>query len=194
MVLNDYVLLLQSALPSGMAWVRDKSSVLTQLLTGIALEFSRVDARALDMIAESDPRTTTELIDDWEAFAGLPDPCVTDEQTLEQRRVALASKLLMQGGQSCEYFLSIAQNLGYQNASIDHKFEMMDCTSECDVELHSADDIFFWQLNLPFSGSVLEMDCESSCDDPLASWGDQGVECRINRYKPAHTNVAFAYV
>lgn len=194
MVVSDYVTLLQNALPVGLAWARAATSFVTQLLSGIALEFARIDARALDMIRESDPRETTELIDEWEAFAGLPDPCVTTEQTLEQRRVAVCSKLLMQGGQSIPYFLSIAQNLGYEGATIDDQFEMMDCNSDCDAELHSADDIFFWQLNLPSDGAFYEMDCNSPCDESLASWGDEAIECRINRYKPAHTNVAFAYI
>lgn len=30
--------------------------------------------------------------------------------------------------------------------------------------------------------------------DPLAYWGDQLIECVINKYRPAHTTVLFAYV
>lgn len=193
MVLSDYVSLLQNAMPVGLAWARAAKSFVTQLLTGIAIEFARVDTRALNVIRESDPRETTELINEWEAFTGLPDPCVTTGQTLEQRRVAVCSKLLMEGGQSVEYLLSIAQNLGYEDATIDHQFEMMNCNSDCNAELHSEDDIFFWRMNLPSDGGFYEMNCNSPCEESLASWGDEVIECRINRYKPAHTNVIFAY-
>lgn len=31
-------------------------------------------------------------------------------------------------------------------------------------------------------------------NDPLAYWGDQLIECVINKYRPAHTTVLFAYV
>lgn len=194
MVVSDYVSLLQNALPQGIAWPRWDGSFLTQLLRGLAPEFTRVDARARDLLNEADPRTTVELIDEWEAFAGLPDPCVTEEQTLEQRQVALCAKLLMQGGQSVAYFISMAENLGYAGTTIDHQFFEMTCESECDAELHGPDDKFAWVINLPSAGGFYEMDCESPCDEALASWGDEAIECRINRYAPAHINPIFAYV
>lgn len=194
MVLSDYVTLLQNALPQGLAWPRWDGSFLTQLLRGLAPEFARVDARAGDLLNEADPRNTVELIDEWEAFAGLPDPCVTQEQTLEQRRVALSAKLLMQGGQSPAYFIGLAEALGYEGATIDHQFFMMNCNDDCNASLNSEDDAFFWRLNLPSSGGFFIMNCNSPCDEALASWGDEVIECRINRYSPAHTTVNFAYL
>jgi len=194
MGIGEYVTLLQNAMPFGLAWARAADSFVTKLLTGIAAEFARIDARALDIIKESDPRTVTELIDEWEAFAGLPDPCVTQEQTLEQRRVALSAKLLMQGGQSPAYFIGMAEDLGYEGATIDHQFFMMNCNDDCNASLHSEDDAFFWTLNLPSNGGFFIMNCNSPCDEALASWGDEVIECRVNRYSPAHTTVNFAYL
>lgn len=33
-----------------------------------------------------------------------------------------------------------------------------------------------------------------AANDPLATWGDAMIECVINRYRPAHTTVHFAYL
>lgn len=149
--------------------------------------------RAADILAEADPRTTSELLADWERVAGLPDPCVTVAQTVEQRRAALVSLLTSLGGQSRQYFIDLAASMGYPGATID-EYRPMTCTDDCNDALWSQPDRFAWQINLPSGGGVWEMSCTSPCDSPLAAWGDEAVECRINRYKPAHTTAIFAYV
>lgn len=104
---------LQALLPPGRAWPRESGAVLTQVLDGLAQELSRVDLRVENLIDEIDPRTTGELLPDFERVYGLPDPCVTDSLTTDQRRNALVSKISNQGGQSPAYFLSVLERLGY---------------------------------------------------------------------------------
>ena len=190
----SYLQQLQAVLLRGKAWTREPSSVMTQLLTGVAQEFARGDLRAEEAMNEADPRTALELLPEWEELAGLPDPCVTTEQTLAQRREALVSKLLMQGGQSRAYFIAIAERLGYVGAEIE-EYNTFDCgESGCGDALWSEDDRFAWQLSLPSTGSIEYFNCgESACGDPLQSWGDELLECRVNRFKPAHTTAIFAY-
>lgn len=190
---ENYLHQLQSLLLRGAAWTREVGSTLTNLLTGIAQEFARVDARTDDLISESDPRTTNELLEDWERVAGLPDPCVTTDQTIEQRRVALVSKVTMQGGQSRQYFIDMAAGLGYPDATID-EFLPMNCNDNCNDALWSEDDKYVWQLNLPSDGATYIANCNNNCITPLQAWGDEVIECRINKFKPAHTTAIFAYV
>lgn len=197
MALNtqDYLHSLQASLPKGKAWARDMLSRTTQLLSAWAIEFSRVDQRLDEAMNEADPRTTIEKIEEWELFAGLPDVCVTVEQTLEQRRNALTSKLLMQGDQSLAYFINIAENMGYVGATIDEFEPFRAGMSGCGDSLWTEDDRFTWVLNLPSNTAVTYFSAgESSAGDPLQSWGDEPIECRINRFKPAHTTAVFAYV
>lgn len=194
MGINEYLSLFQNVIPQGLAWPRWEGSFVTKLLKALSPEFARIDARLVDLQNEADPRTTVELIDEWEKFAGLPDICVTEEQTLEQRRVALCAKLLMEGGQSVDYFIGMAEALGYANTTIDHQFFEMDCESDCDAELHGPGDKYVWVINLLSDGGYYQMDCESPCDEALASWGDEAIECRIRRYAPAHTTPLFAYL
>lgn len=193
MTADDYLQHLQALLPQGPAWPRAADADLTKLLRAFADEFERVDFRVDGVFNEFDPRTTSELISDWERVAALPDPCVTSDQSIEQRRAALVSKLIAQGGQSRQYFIDMAGSMGYPAATVD-EYSQMVCDEDCDAALWSAPDEFVWQINLPSDGAVFEMDCESSCDDALMIWGDEAIECRINRYKPAHTTVIFAYV
>jgi len=118
---------------------------------------------------------------------------VTIEQSLEQRRAALLSKLTMTGSQSRTYFIGLAAAMGYPAASID-EFFMLTCNDDCNGALNSQADVFTWQLNLPnATAGLFVMDCDSDCNSALQSWGDEAIECRINRFKPAHTSVIFAY-
>jgi uncharacterized protein YmfQ (DUF2313 family) len=193
MTANDYLSQLQALLPRGLAWARQQANTLTLLLLAWADEFARVDLRCADLVNEADPRATIELLTDWERVAGLPDPCVTIEQTIEQRRSALASKLTMIGGQSRAYFIGIAEAMVYPGATIDEYWPMT-CNDTCNESLYSEADKFAWTLNLPAStGGLFVMDCDSDCNSALQSWGDEAVECRINKFKPAHTSVIFAY-
>lgn len=189
----DYLQQLKALLPMGLAWSRQPLSWIVQLLDAWAEALARVDLRCDALANEADPRTTVELLADWERVAGLPDPCVSDEQSLAQRQAALTSKLTSTGGQSRAYFIELAADMGYPGATIE-EFEPMTCNDTCNDSLYSEADRFCWQINLPGStGGLYQMTCNDTCNDALQSWGDEAVECRIKQFKPAHTNVIFAY-
>lgn len=191
---NDYYHALQSLLPAGPAWGVDESSAAAKLLDAWAQELSRIQSRADELITEADPRTTYELLTEYERIFGLPDPCVTIDQSVDQRRAALHSKFILLGGQNCAYFIGIAEAMGYYGATID-EYAPMTCNDTCNDSLYSDADMFCWTLNLSAStGGVFVMNCNSDCNASLQSWGDEALECRINKYKPTHTSIIFSYL
>src|SRR6516225_7957252 len=112
---DDYASALLSLLPQGQAWPRHSLSILVETCFGLCEYWGFVDGRAADLLeTESDPRATLELLPDWERNWGLPDPCVTTPQSIEARRIALVMKMTMLGGQSRQFFVDVAQTLGYQ--------------------------------------------------------------------------------
>jgi uncharacterized protein YmfQ (DUF2313 family) len=162
-------------------------------LNAVGKQLDEAQMYADQLQAEMFPSTATVSLPDWERVYGLPDPCLTIEQSLEQRRAALESKVNAKGGQSIPYFIDLAELLGYPDATVE-EFPMMTCNSDCDAVLNSEEDGFYWQLNLPAStGGVFQMTCNSDCNSPLQSWGDEAIECRVRKNKPAHTSVLFAY-
>lgn len=166
---------------------------LTTELNAVAKQLDTALVTADNLSTEMFADTTVQALLDWERVYGLPDPCVTIAQTIEQRRAALVSKVAALGGQSRAYFIGIAISMGYPDATID-EFQQMNCNSDCNAALNSEADTFYWQLNLPQStGGVFYMDCNSDCNSALQSWGDEAIECRINKLKPAHTTALFAY-
>lgn len=188
----DYLAQLQALLPVGDAWPRDPDATLSKLLAALAEELARVDQRAEDLLNEADPRTTYELLADWERVAGLPDPCTPAGASIEERRLSLVQRLTMLGGASAEYFIALAAALGYPGATVT-EYRPMTCISDCNDSLNPPPDWpHTWRLNLPET-RIVPMTCVSSCASHLRTWGDSTIECVVRRLKPAHTHVLFAY-
>jgi len=104
--------MMQTLLPQGRAWSRDKNADLTRLIHSEADGLARVEARADDLLAESFPGTTLEMLPEWEMAVGLPDICSEDYDDLENRRGALAVRLAEVGDQSVPFFKALAARLG----------------------------------------------------------------------------------
>jgi uncharacterized protein YmfQ (DUF2313 family) len=112
---DAYAQSLTNLLPTGVAWPRDADRTIMRAISGLAQIFGFVDRRAADLLEiESDPRTTVELLTDWERNWGLPDHCFLGVgQTLDERRKFLVLKMTLEGGQSREWFIWVAAQLGY---------------------------------------------------------------------------------
>jgi uncharacterized protein YmfQ (DUF2313 family) len=109
-----YVRSLKQLLPRGAVWLLETGSVISNALAGAADELVRVDDRGDDLIEESDPRTATETIAEWEEMLGLPDEFVTAiSADIAIRRTAVAQKYASRGGQDNAFFVQLALLCGY---------------------------------------------------------------------------------
>ena len=153
---------------------------------GAALDAAMASADLL--IAESDPRFTLQMLDDFERVLGLPDSCcnTTTNTTIGQRRARIVDKFYTHGGQGIPYFIGLAARLGYTDVTIS-EFRQMTCMDPCDSAVYGQDWSFAWQLNVGDYIAIHTMTCEDPCDSPLRSWEQNELLCRINQLKPAHT-------
>jgi len=112
---SDYRNAFLELLPQGEAWPKHTiDSVLWKACDGLNKYWGFVDGRAADLLEiESDPRTTVELLPDWERNFGLPDPCYTAPQTVAQRQIALVARMTLWGSQSRQWYIDFAAFLGY---------------------------------------------------------------------------------
>lgn len=190
MTADQYLAQLQALLPTGMAWPRAADAELTKLLHAFAEEFARLDARVDSLLNEADPRTTYELLADWERVAGLPDACTGPLATLQERHDALVSKLTNVGGQSRQFFIDLAARLGYTITITE--FRPYGVGSPVNAALYGEQWVFVWQVNAAQT-TVRSFTVGSGVDEALRSWGNVLLECAISKLKPAHTIVQFAY-
>jgi len=180
--------------PVGEAWPRDPRSTWGKLLGGISTWRGRLEVRAEDLVRESDPRTTVELLPEWEAEVGLPDACLPAPASIAERRALVASRLVGEGGGSRAFFIALAAAVGYsvtieEGASSPARCGVARCGDSLGGELLD----FVWTVRSPFT-FVREARCGSArCGDPLRSFGNELLECVIERAAPAHTLVLFVY-
>lgn len=190
---RDYIEQLAALLPPGLAIRRETDTNVYKLLHGMAEELARVDTRSDDLLRESDPRTTLELLADWETQVGLPDPCLDGvDQTVQQRRDAVVARLTGRGGQSRQFFIDLAASLGY-TVTITEFRPFRAGISDAGDALTNGDWIFAWRINAPETTIYEFRAGESTAGEPLRSWGNERLECAIDRVKPAHTILQFAY-
>lgn len=188
-----YLAQLQALLPPGAALTREKEAELTKLLNALADELARVDKRAADLLREADPRTCFELITDWEGTVGLPDPCAPLADNIQERRGAVAAKLVASGGQSRQYYIDIAAALGVEVTITEFMPFRVGYSAVGDPLATDDDWRHTWQVDAPETIITHFAVGQSAAGEPLRKWGNELLECAIGRRKPAHTEVLFAY-
>lgn len=189
---DEYRDALAALLPSGAAWSRDPASALMKVLAALGAELERLDGRAAQLLAETDPASTTELLPDWERVVGLPDPCVTLSQTVAERRLALEGRLTAVGGQSRAFFIALASRLGY-SVTID-EFASSGAATAAGISFTGDEWAHIWRVNVPTSVAITPFRAGAgAAGEPLRAWSNEVIECQFLRYKPAHTQVLFAY-
>jgi uncharacterized protein YmfQ (DUF2313 family) len=191
----DYLAVAQQLLPPGQAWPRDPSATLTKYWGAVADECAKVHTRARDLLVrESYPGSAIELLPDWERVLGLPDACSTGEETLQERQKAAVAKIAARGGQRLSYYASIAAALGYAVAF--DEFRPFICgLAHCGDALNGAPNVrFYWRVRVLEARVTLFRCGASRAGDLLGRIGRAAdLECRLQRLKPAHTELIFSY-
>lgn len=191
---EQYRLQLRGLLPAGPAWDPELVPEIDLVLQGVAVEFARLEGRAVDLLNEMDPAGVSELVPDWEAVMGLPDACLGPNPAFEDRRLAVRRRLVEVGSQSRAYFLDIAVSQGYPNPSItEHRAPRMGRSRFGAAHFGTWNAQFMWTLN---TGSRQKQGRRFG----VSYWGERfgtnpgnALECLIRRSAPAHTVMHINY-
>jgi uncharacterized protein YmfQ (DUF2313 family) len=93
-------------------WPRALTGVWGNLLTALGGEPARIDINARKLLDEMDPRTTVDMMPDWETAYGLPDPCTAPPTTIGDRRARLLTLVTMKGSLTPKFLTAMAYNIG----------------------------------------------------------------------------------
>lgn len=185
-------------MPPGPIWERGGDSRLDALLEGLAAELAEAHSKASDLVDELDPRTTTDLLEDWERVAGLPEHCDPNPSTdVAVRRQILAGKLAAVGGQDPSYFKSIADTVTGQDCTITEYTGSVFRAgrSHAGDPLYGRSWRFWWCVSIPnvdpsyFGAGV------GTAGTALATYPSSVAQlgCMLDRVRPAHTRVCYEF-
>lgn len=191
---TDYLWQFQRLLPRGRIWHRGWGTVQAEDILTLLPQTVRLNQRAIDVLRETFPCTTAELLPEWEASLGLPDPCIGELDTQQERQSAVCIKFTARGGQSADYFIRLAASLGY-TITITTFRPFYASEGRVDEPLYDEHWAYVWQVNVAAGADTLiyfRVD-ESVVDEPLVAFGNPVLECLLLAAAPAHTQIIFSY-
>lgn len=189
---SDFLSALQALMPRGLVWPRDPTAAMAQAMAGLSPMWARHTERNNNLLVDAFPATAVELLLEWEAALGLPDPCSGAEPTIAARQAQVVARFAGSGGQSVPYFIRYAQLLGYAITVTEFAPARVG-QSRMGQPLNGPDWAFAWQINAPLNTVIRSFIGSARAGDPLASWGNAVLECELRALSPAHTIPIFAY-
>src|SRR5471030_3223070 len=189
----DYTAALQELFPTGLVWPRKIDGIQTAVCRALAQSYQQSDDAASALLIGAFPATATIMLTDWEKTLGLPDDCAIGENdSIALRQKAVVARLFSTGGQSAAYFIGGAKALGY-DIRIKVFRQARAGMSVCGDALNGDDWPFVWLVTAPQTTITYAQAGLSYAGDPLRSWGNRRLECRLSALSPSHTIVKFGY-
>ena len=183
--LEDYRNLLLNLLPPGRAWRGDN---LVKLLSCLAPEMVRLDERmSIDLLNESDPRTASELLGEYEDFLGIPNDCIGTPVGIDERRTRIVQKLRARGDQTLPY---IKEALEASGAAVEiEELEPSVCgVAQCGAYIYNSSWAYGFRVR---TQEVVDFHIartgSARAGELITEWlGQPTLECVLEKVRPAH--------
>jgi uncharacterized protein YmfQ (DUF2313 family) len=173
-------------LPPGKAWTLKPDGNLARLLAALGVELGKLELRACELLEEINPRTSVELLSNWETVLGLPGECGTLAETLAGRQFAAHAKLIATAGQSPAYFVMVAEAIGFA-IEIEEYEPFRVGRGRAGDRLNGEEWQFAWTVHAPEFTPRFLRSGEGSVGDPLISFDNAPLACVLQELRPVHT-------
>lgn len=190
--LNEYTKVFLDLLPPGDFFETDPEAAFYKLAEAISQTFVEIDQSIDDLVSESYPDTTVDLLPEWEKNYGLPDACTNYNESIQERQKDLVAKYAAKGGQSVAYFIMLAEFLGY-TITITEFLPFRTNVNHTNDILYGEEWMWIWQVNYSGSNPIYFRTNVSTTNERLIVYGNDRLVCFFNKYKPAHTKVIFNF-
>ncbi len=179
----------------------------------LAIEGAALDAvlaDALSPLRGLSPLAALEWLPDYERVYSLPGECRQAGLLLQERLALLTIALMERAAINRDYYIWLASQLGYA-ITIEEYGGFVAGFSCAGDKLSNPETLFtagslageplrqgapwqyVWTVHAGEEPTVLFRAGLSGAGEPLASWGNDLLECAIRQAAPAHTTVYFAY-
>ncbi|MFQ1015458.1 DUF2313 domain-containing protein [Avibacterium paragallinarum] len=175
-------------LPVGLAWTRHPDSNFAKILSIRAEQLSQANELAHQLVKERILGNAFLLLDEWEAFLGLPE--CSEINTIEARRTALVAKDNEIGSFNKHYLEEVAAQNGYQIRVITHYPHH--CLRDCRYPLYPQENA--WRVFIyTTSRNVRNMTCLDDITNELTMIERSKIECFLKRFCYSHLEMIFIY-
>jgi len=162
------------------------------VLRGRAKVFAAYESRLYLLLSELIPSGAVQSLAAREGEAGLPSCCSASiSESLSARVGEVVSVWNGRGGIHADYYIELAAGFGAVDSTVT-AFNAYTCEMDCETAVFDESWHNVWRLNAP-EVPVYELSCESGCEEPLRLWGNERLECEVNRKKPSGTHVFVGY-
>lgn len=189
---DDYTRIILALMPRGRIWPKEPDATQAATAQGLAGAYVQQTARANNLLIDAFPASSTELLPEWEKTLGLPDPCMGENPTLQQRRAQVVARLTSSGGQNAAFYIAYAAALGF-TVTVTNYAPFRAGQSTAGQQLGTSDWFFTWSINAPLNTVTYFAAGQSAAGEPLATWGNEVLECELTPLAPAHTILQFHY-
>jgi uncharacterized protein YmfQ (DUF2313 family) len=177
--LQAYKKMVLQLFPLGGIW-RNLSTTTDLFVEAFCTEINRLHLRVRDLFREINPATSEELLPDWERIALLPEEQPTPADTIAQRQLVVAAKMLTSySGPSRQFFTDLAASMGITvivtDGTEDETPPRVDIARVDLARLNNEGNIFEWNVDL--------------IADPNNLFSKY--QTIIERIKPAHTVIDY---
>jgi uncharacterized protein YmfQ (DUF2313 family) len=179
--------------PPGHAWPKAITGTARALLEGLAGTPAEVERRAAMLLVEFDPRSTLELLPDFERLLGLPTACATGEpQTIVERRTAVVSRLTAVRGSSPAELISLAATLGLTIEVVEY-VPFAAGIGYAGAPLSNGPWLYTVTFRAPVATGQFFRAGSSGAGDSLFALSNVALECGLEDAVPAHVFPRFDY-
>lgn len=179
--------------PPGHAWPKAITGTARALLEGIAGTPAEVERRAAQLLVEIDPRSTIELLPDFERLLGLPSACAAGElQTVVERRAAVVSKLTALRGSAPADLIALAAELDLEIEVVEYR-PFAAGIGYAGAPLSNGPWLYTVTFRAPFATGQFFRAGSSGAGDALFQFTDATLECELGEAVPAHVFPRFDY-
>lgn len=184
MALTDQIIKL---FPTGEGWPTAQASNLwktVNLFVGaIQRAFDFADYATTDCFV----LTSKDTLSDWKSSVGLPDPACPP-LTAAQERLQMIARVENTGGQSPQYFIDYASNIGYTITITELAVPRAGLAKAGLSQSNSPGGDFVWVVNVANATISYFHAGINRAGDPLSTATDiLWLQYELNRIKPSHT-------
>jgi uncharacterized protein YmfQ (DUF2313 family) len=162
-----------------------------KVLIGLAQEWLRFRDKADEVYDEYDPNNTTALITEWETMVGIPDECIGNTGTIEERRTNVLLKLAGINATTAEQFEVIAATLGIP-VVVEPGYESSTFPLTLPFTLFGEDEVPFL-IVVTLDAALQPSGLPETLPFTLTNDVPDVLECLFNKLKPANTTIIFRY-